>query len=114
MLRPFLHVLLGYTGHHSPLNQQVLGSVFCELACSWVGLDFIDYGFFDQLCVCLVEVKLLVSDCTKAWQKLGWLLATTVGKLVKMRSDHDLYIVKRAKALRDAGYNISIDSGHDQ
>ncbi len=52
------------------------------------------------------EVDLLVGDCTKAKQKLGWEAKITVEELCKEMVAADLEVFKRDKYLLDGGHKI--------
>ncbi|WP_298814880.1 GDP-mannose 4,6-dehydratase [Chloroflexus sp.] len=67
---------------------------FCELAFSYVGLDYRDYVVIDQRFMRPAEVDLLIGDSTKARQKLGWQPRTTFPELVRMMVEADLQLVK--------------------
>jgi GDPmannose 4,6-dehydratase len=61
-----------------------------EIAFSHVGLNWRDYVVIDQKFVRPAEVDLLLGDCTKAKEKLGWELNVGFEQLVKMMVDSDL------------------------
>lgn len=63
---------------------------FVEIAFSHVGLDWKDYVVIDEKFVRPAEVDLLLGDCTKAKEKLGWELEVSFEQLVKMMVDSDL------------------------
>ncbi|MFN3374143.1 MAG: GDP-mannose 4,6-dehydratase, partial [Chloroflexus sp.] len=67
---------------------------FCELAFSYVGLDYRDYVVIDQRFMRPAEVDLLIGDPSKARQKLGWQPRTTFPELVQMMVEADLHLVK--------------------
>ncbi|MEF3273613.1 MAG: GDP-mannose 4,6-dehydratase [Chloroflexus sp.] len=67
---------------------------FCELAFSYVGLDYRDYVVIDQRFMRPAEVDLLIGDATKARQKLGWRPRTSFPELVRMMVEADLQLVK--------------------
>jgi GDPmannose 4,6-dehydratase len=62
----------------------------CETAFGYVGLDYRDYVVQDPRFYRPAEVDLLVSDPTKARQKLGWEPSVDFEGLVKMMVDADL------------------------
>ncbi|UVI31607.1 GDP-mannose 4,6-dehydratase [Paenibacillus spongiae] len=66
-----------------------------ETAFSYVDLDYKDYVVIDPEFVRPAEVDLLLGDCTKAKEKLGWKLEVGFRELVHMMVDEDL---KRVKA----------------
>lgn len=63
---------------------------FCELAFSHVGLDYRDHVVVKQEYYRPAEVNLLLGDCTKAQQKLGWKPVVKFEELVRMMVDHDM------------------------
>ncbi|MGG1877275.1 GDP-mannose 4,6-dehydratase [Paenibacillus cisolokensis] len=65
-----------------------------EIAFSHVGLDWRDYVVIDQKFVRPAEVDLLLGDCTKAKEKLGWELEVGFKELVTMMVDSDLNRLK--------------------
>lgn len=67
---------------------------FCELAFSYVGLDYRDYVVVDQRFMRPAEVDLLIGDPSKARQKLGWQPRTSFPELVRMMVEADLQLVK--------------------
>ncbi|WP_322493610.1 GDP-mannose 4,6-dehydratase [Chloroflexus sp.] len=67
---------------------------FCELAFSYVGLDYRDYVVVDQRFMRPAEVDLLIGDPSKARQKLGWQPRTSFPELVQMMVEADLRLVK--------------------
>ncbi len=67
---------------------------FCELAFSYVGLDYRDYVVIDQRFMRPAEVDLLIGDASKARKKLGWQPRTSFTELVQMMVEADLRLVK--------------------
>lgn len=63
---------------------------FCDLAFKFVGLNYEDYVSQDQRYLRLSEVDQLISDPSKARQKLGWAPKTTFQGLVEMMVEADL------------------------
>jgi len=63
---------------------------FCELAFNHVGLNYQDYVVQDQHLYRPSEVDFLISDSSKAKQKLGWESKTVLKELVDMMVDADL------------------------
>lgn len=61
-----------------------------EIAFSYVGLDYNDYVVIDPEFVRPAEVDLLLGDCSKAKEKLGWTLDVGFEDLIKMMVDSDL------------------------
>ncbi|GAB4494935.1 MAG: GDP-mannose 4,6-dehydratase [Anaerolineales bacterium] len=68
---------------------------FCEIAFGSVGLDYRDYVVQDPRFYRPAEVDLLISDPTKAKQKLGWTPTVSFDGLVKMMVNADLKRVAR-------------------
>lgn len=68
---------------------------FCEIAFSSVGLDYRDYVVQDPRFYRPAEVDLLISDPSKAKQKLGWEPTVSFDGLVKMMVNADLKRVAR-------------------
>lgn len=67
----------------------------CEVAFSYVGLDWRKYVVQDPAFFRPADVDLLVADSTKARTKLGWKPTVTFEELVKMMVDADLELLKR-------------------
>ena len=63
---------------------------FCEKAFSLVGLDYRDYVAQDDRLFRPAEVDILLGDCTKARQKLGWDYRHTLDELIEEMVEHDL------------------------
>lgn len=61
-----------------------------EVAFSYVELDYNDYVVIDPEFVRPAEVDLLLGDCSKAKEELGWELEVGFEDLVKMMVDSDL------------------------
>lgn len=68
-----------------------------EIAFSHVGLNWRDYVVIDQKFVRPAEVDLLLGDCTKAKEELGWELEVGFEQLVKMMVDSDMEKVSKLK-----------------
>ncbi|OAS20532.1 GDP-mannose 4,6-dehydratase [Paenibacillus oryzisoli] len=66
-----------------------------EIAFSHAGLNWRDYIVIDPKFVRPAEVDLLLGDCTKAKEKLGWKLDVGFEELVKMMVDSDLERVRK-------------------
>jgi GDPmannose 4,6-dehydratase len=62
----------------------------CEVAFSYVDLNYEDYVVIDKKFYRPAEVDLLIGDATKAHAKLGWEPAVTFEGLVTMMVDADL------------------------
>jgi len=67
----------------------------CEVAFSYVGLDYRDYVVQDPRFFRPAEVDLLVGDATKATRVLGWRPSVTFGELVHMMVDADIEMLQR-------------------
>ncbi len=65
-----------------------------EIAFSHVGLDWHDYVKTDERFFRPAEVDLLVGDCTKARNVLGWKPTVSFQELITMMVDHDLKTLK--------------------
>ena len=65
-------------------------SEFCEIAFDHLGMDYHKYVIQDPRYFRPAEVDLLVSDPTKAHQKLGWYPEMTFKELVCMMVDSDV------------------------
>lgn len=61
-----------------------------QIAFERVGLDYEKYVVIDPQFVRPAEVDLLLGDCTKAKEKLGWEPKTSFTELVHMMVDNDL------------------------
>jgi GDPmannose 4,6-dehydratase len=61
-----------------------------QIAFDHAGLNWRDYVVIDPKFVRPAEVDLLLGDCTKAKEKLGWKLEVGFEQLVKMMVDSDL------------------------
>jgi len=61
-----------------------------EVAFGHVGLDYRDYVVIDPEFVRPAEVDLLLGDCSKAKEKLGWELEVSFKQLIEMMVDSDL------------------------
>ncbi|HEX7097562.1 MAG TPA: GDP-mannose 4,6-dehydratase [Acidimicrobiales bacterium] len=67
---------------------------FCQLAFSHVGLDWEKYVVVDPAFMRPAEVDLLVGDCSKAAQRLGWKPRTSFPELVRLMVDADLDLLQ--------------------
>ncbi len=67
---------------------------FLEAAFSSVGLDWQKYVKHDARYLRPTEVDLLIGDCTKAREKLGWKAKVTFRELVKIMVDADIELLK--------------------
>ena len=70
--------------------REFLGYVFGQLDLEWEKYVEIDPRYFRP-----AEVDLLLGDCTKAKEKLGWVPKTDVRELARIMVDHDLEIAER-------------------
>lgn len=68
---------------------------FVNLAFQEIGLDPADYVVIDPKFYRPAEVDLLLGDCTKATEKLGWKPKTDVQQLAKMMVESDLQLAER-------------------
>lgn len=68
-----------------------------EIAFGHVGLNWQDYVVIDPKFVRPAEVDLLLGDCSKAKEKLGWKLEVGFEDLVKMMVESDLKIQSNNK-----------------
>jgi len=67
---------------------------FVELAFGRAGLNWRDHVVaMDQQFVRPAEVDLLLGDCSKAQEKLGWRIRTSFEELVNMMVDHDCELI---------------------
>lgn len=66
-----------------------------DTAFSYAGLDYRDYVVIDSEFVRPAEVDLLLGDCSKAKDRLGWELDVSFEQLIRMMVDED---VKRVRA----------------
>lgn len=74
-----------------------------EIAFTYVGLNYEDYVVIDPEFVRPAEVDLLLGDCTKAKEQLGWKLEVGFKELVHMMVDSDMERVKKSNIV-----NLSI------
>ncbi|OOC59308.1 GDP-mannose 4,6-dehydratase [Paenibacillus ihbetae] len=72
-----------------------------EVAFSYVGLDYRDYVVIDPEFVRPAEVDLLLGDCSKAKEKLGWMLEIGFKELIHMMVDADMKRVEIEKKNKD-------------
>ena len=71
---------------------------FCELAFSYLGLDYRDYVRTNPAFVRPAEVDLLVGDASKADRRLGWQPSVRLPELVKMMVESDLSDLQRGSS----------------
>ncbi|MDL1162341.1 GDP-mannose 4,6-dehydratase [Yersinia pestis] len=72
-----------------------------EVAFSYVGLDYRDYVVIDPEFVRPAEVDLLLGDCSKAKEKLGWKLEVGFKELIQMMVDTDMKRVEIEKKIKN-------------
>lgn len=65
-----------------------------EIAFTYVGLDYRDYVIIDPEFVRPAEVDLLLGDCSKAKEELGWELEVGFKELIQMMVEADLLRVE--------------------
>jgi GDPmannose 4,6-dehydratase len=73
----------------------------CEVAFSYVGLDFRDYVVQDQRFFRPAEVDVLVGDASKAGRVLGWEPSMAFKDLMHMMVDADLARLQAGRKLPD-------------
>ncbi|KRE47892.1 GDP-mannose 4,6-dehydratase [Paenibacillus sp. Soil522] len=66
-----------------------------EVAFTHVGLNYKEYVIIDPQFTRPAEVDLLLGDCTKAREQLGWKLEVGFEELIKMMVDEDMKKVSR-------------------
>ncbi|GBC82172.1 GDP-mannose 4,6-dehydratase [bacterium HR10] len=74
----------------------------CELAFSYVGLDYRDHVVVDPSLFRPADVNLLVGDASKARRRLGWEPKVRFEELIKMMVEADLALVAEQLAKREA------------
>lgn len=67
-----------------------------EIAFGHVGLNWRNYVVVDPKFVRPAEVDLLLGDCSKAKDELGWALEVEFKQLVEMMVDNDLELVRKS------------------
>jgi GDPmannose 4,6-dehydratase len=73
---------------------------FCELAFSYVGLDYREHVVVDKRYFRPTEVDLLIGDASRARERFGWKASTTFPDLVKLMVDADLAFMKGKETAR--------------
>lgn len=73
-----------------------------EVAFSYVDLDYNDYVVIDPEFVRPAEVDLLLGDCSKAKEKLGWTIDVGFNELIYMMVDEDIKRVSTETKYSDA------------
>ncbi|MCH1640121.1 GDP-mannose 4,6-dehydratase [Paenibacillus timonensis] len=71
-----------------------------QVAFSYVGLNYEDYVVIDPKYFRPAEVDLLLGDCSKAKEKLGWELEVSFEELIKMMVDSDF--------IKNSNQNLSL------
>ncbi len=66
---------------------------FCEIAFSFVDLDYRDYVVEDEKFHRPAEVELLIGDATKAQEELGWKPTYTFREMIKEMVETDLELL---------------------
>ncbi len=69
----------------------------CEVAFSYLGLDYRDYVKVDPRFFRPAEVDLLVGDASKARAKLGWTPTVTFEELIHLMVDADMKLLQEGK-----------------
>ncbi|RME78217.1 MAG: GDP-mannose 4,6-dehydratase [Chloroflexi bacterium] len=69
----------------------------CEVAFSYLGLNYEDYVVVDPKFYRPAEVDLLVGDSSKAREKLGWEPTVSFEELIAMMVDADLQAIREGK-----------------
>ncbi|UOF91487.1 GDP-mannose 4,6-dehydratase [Fodinisporobacter ferrooxydans] len=69
-----------------------------EVAFGYVGLNYEDYVVVDPKFVRPAEVDLLLGDCSKAKEKLGWELKVSFEQLIQMMVEEDLKRIRQEVA----------------
>lgn len=68
---------------------------FLTLVFGYLDLNWEDYVEIDPRYFRPAEVDLLLGDCSKAKEKLGWTATTDLNQLAKIMVDHDLDLAQR-------------------
>jgi GDPmannose 4,6-dehydratase len=71
----------------------------CEVAFAHVGLDWHDYVVQDPRFMRPAEVDLLISNPTKAKERLAWIPDVTFAELIRMMVDADLEVLRAEHGL---------------
>ncbi|HMO13924.1 MAG TPA: GDP-mannose 4,6-dehydratase [Pirellulaceae bacterium] len=74
---------------------------FLDFSFEYLGLDWKKYVEMDQRYLRPTEVNLLLGDCSKAKQLLGWQPKVNCQGLAKLMIDHDLSLAEAEVAKRD-------------
>ncbi len=87
---------------------------FVQLAFEEVGLNYEDYVVVDERFMRPAEVNILLGDCSKAKQQLGWQPTVTFKELVKMMVRDDLEKWKRVQQGEMFPWDAHQHPDHDQ
>ena len=68
---------------------------FLDMVFGQLEMDWHDYVEIDPRYIRPSEVDLLLGDCTKAKEKLGWTAKTDVRELARIMVEHDLDLAQR-------------------
>ena len=71
---------------------------FLDYTFEYLELDWNKYVEIDPRYFRPTEVNLLLGDCTKAKEKLGWVAKTSCKELAELMVDHDLNLAKKEEA----------------
>jgi len=72
---------------------------FADLVFAQLELDPAKYIEIDPRYFRPAEVDLLLGDCSKASEKLGWTATTSLAQLAKLMVDHDLKLAREEALL---------------
>lgn len=75
---------------------------FADIVFSQLGLDPAAHIEIDQRYFRPAEVDLLLGDCSKATEKLGWKASTTLEELARLMVEHDLELAREESILAAA------------
>jgi GDPmannose 4,6-dehydratase len=71
-----------------------------EIAFAYLDLDYKDFVMIDERFIRPAEVDILIGDCSKAREKLGWIPGVKFQELVKMMVDADMKLLKKEYHLK--------------
>ena len=77
---------------------------FLDYAFGYLELDWNDYVEIDPRYFRPSEVNLLLGDCSKAKDKLGWVAKTSCKELAELMVDHDLELAKKEASQSSLGH----------
>lgn len=86
---------------------------FCEVAFSFLGLNYADYVVVDPALVRPAEVDLLVGDASKARARLGWEPSVDFQQLVEMMVEADMARLQDAMRRGSVELPGLIGQGHE-